>query len=138
MTRAGHDTRRTTKAGFGLALGVFLSLLAVFAQLLLPAAHALTCSDPVATPSTAVLGDCCDAPALVSTATHTVDHDDDASHGAPCDTCAALAQLHASPDLSHAPATAVAAPAGERSSAPCPALLGRSTLTRGARAPPLA
>lgn len=136
MTRAGHDTRRT-RTGFGLAAGVFLSLLAVFAQLLLPAAHALTCSEPVGAPATAVLSDCCDEPTLVAPAGPTVDHDD-VSHGAPCDTCAALSQLHSTPDLLDAPATAVAAPAGDVSFASCPALVGRSTITRGARAPPLA
>lgn len=124
--------------GFGPALGVFLALLAVFAQLLLPAAHALTCSDQVGSPSTPVLASHdCDAPTLGAPAGPSVDHDD-VSHGTPCDTCAALAQLHSTPDLPDAPAAAVAAPVGDVSFASCPALVGRSTITRGARAPPLA
>lgn len=130
MTSASTSKGRAV-AGFGPALGVFLALLAVLAQVLVPGAHALTCAEQPAVVAAA----CCepgDAPVGAS-----VEAGDSDLHDAPCAVCASVAQLHAAPDLRRSIVVAVLDDPRPVSSAIVAGLLGRRSLVHGARAPPV-
>ncbi|MBX3469842.1 MAG: hypothetical protein KF878_23455 [Planctomycetes bacterium] len=143
MTGTATNSATKRPASLGLACGVVLALLAVLAQVLLPAVHAWTCRVAAAehcAVAHAADVDCLDALACVDPdhrhgPTIEVGHGD-AAHAA-CATCAALQHLNPSPDLAPA-VVATAAIVGDALRSPAATTAGRDASVHGARAPPLA